>query len=93
MARPILWCLAFSPILAMLFVPSSERWAGLATALGVIQGPTLIVAALCEFFLLKRRGARPIVVSKAGNFIAIVLAIIIFVAVVLMLIQIVAANT
>lgn len=93
MARAILWVLAFSPILAMLFVPSGERWAGLATALGIIQGPILIVAALCEFFLLKRRGARSATASKAGNSIAIILAIIIFLAIVLALIQIVAANT
>lgn len=93
MARAILWALAFSPILAMLFVPSGERWAGLATTLGIIQGPVLIVAALCEFFLLKRRGAHSETVSKAGNFIAIILAVIIFTAIVLALIQIVAANT
>lgn len=93
MNRTIVWLLAFSPTLAVLLVPSGERWVGLATALGILQGPVLIGAALSEAFFLKRKGMNPIAASKSGNALAAVLGIVLLVGLLWLLIQIAAANT
>lgn len=91
MIRAIIWVGAFLPTIIALLFCHNESSAGLATALAILQGPVLIVAALIELFVLKKRG-QPVVSrgSITGKKMAGVLAIILVVCV---LFRIYAATT
>jgi hypothetical protein len=71
----LIWMVAFSPSIAFLIVPWNDRWGGLATALGIAQGPFLFGAALIEFLWLRKSNQDASVTSKTGNAIAVVLGV------------------
>jgi hypothetical protein len=78
MVRAAIWLIAFSPIIVALIFGWSggEDAAGLYTALAIVQGPLLIIAAIFEFWLLQKRGVSVSKGSPIGNKLAQILGIV-----------------
>lgn len=69
MIRAAIWLIAISPIIVALILGwgGGKDIAGLYTALAVVQGTLLIVAAIFEFRLLQKRGVSVSKGSAMGN--------------------------
>ena len=90
MIRAIIWLVAFIPTIAFLLIRSQDTEGGATTALAIIQGPFLLVAAGVEYFVFWKRGQLAAVAkgSPTGNVIARVLGGILFALLLLAIYQI-----